>query len=46
MLRKKINWEELAPLPVGRSGHTAVLIFMSEEVQRVKVLMLNNPATD
>ena len=26
MLRKKLKWEELAPLPVGRSGHTAVLL--------------------
>ena len=26
MFRKKIKWEELAPLPVGRSGHTAVLL--------------------
>lgn len=26
MLRKKLKWEELAPLPIGRSGHTAVLL--------------------
>ena len=26
MYRKTVNWKELAPLPVGRSAHTAVLL--------------------
>ena len=26
IFRKTVKWEELAPLPVGRSAHTAVLL--------------------